>query len=180
MQRTERQRRAENPDAKSGRVLVRILVPMLTIGAIVAALLFAMLQVRNTIVCSEHLRTIYRALELYEMERGALPNLAYFPDEPTEDNDSLRVVLEPYGLSSDRCICPAAHPIQINEGLTYLWNPALNSQRIPREGEPVWMVVDMNALSGDVPAPHLGRYNALFSDGTVKRIHDPRSELPGL
>lgn len=180
MERTESQLIAARANPRSGRILVRMLMPMLVIGAIVGALLYVMLQIRSTLVCAENLRTIYRALELYEMERGILPNLAYYPDQPTEDNDSLRVVLEPYGLSPDRCICPSAHQIQRNEGLTYLWNTALNNRRIPRDGEPVWMAVDMNVLSRDLPAPHLTRYNVLFSDGAVKQIRNPRDELPGL
>lgn len=174
----------EKPDSransKSGRIFIRILFLMLVIGGIVGALLFTMTQIRHTVACADNLKSIYRALELYEMERGVLPTLAYYPDHPLEDSDSLRVVLEPYGLTGARCLCPHARSVQRDEGLTYLWNVSLNGQRIPRDKEPVWMLVDMNALSDDVPAPHLGRYNALFTDGTVKRIRDPQRELPGL
>lgn len=170
---------AERTDPRAGRVVVRILLLMLLIGALVGSLLFVMTQIQNSIICTDNLKTIYQALELYEMERGVLPTLAYFPDHATDDGDSLRVVLEPYGLNATQCICPNTHPLQKAEGLTYLWNVELNGQRLPRK-EPVWMLVDMSALSDEVPSSHLGRYNALFSDGSIKRISDPYSALPGL
>jgi prepilin-type processing-associated H-X9-DG protein len=169
-----------DPSSRAGHVIVRILGLLLVIAAVVGALFYVLGQVRRTATCADQLKSIYRALELYEMERGVLPSLAFYPDHALEDLDSLRVVLEPYGVSGARCICPSARPVQRAEGLTYLWNVSLNGQRMPRESEAVWMLVDMNALSDDVPSPHLGRYNALFSDGSVRRIRDPRRELPGL
>ncbi len=164
----------------AGYVLIRILLLILVIGALMGALSFIVLEIRGSIACASNLETIYRALSLYEVERGALPALAFYPDDPMNDNDSLAVALETYGLTRTQCICPAAREIQRNEGQTYLWNTALNGQRIPHDKEPVWMLVDMNALSDEVPASHLGRYNALFSDGKVRRIRDPRRELPNL
>ncbi len=165
---------------RDGRIWFRVL--LITAGAaiVVMSLLYLLTQMRRATQCAAQLQSIYRALELYEMDRGTLPTLAYFPDLPMEDADSLRVALEPYGLAPDRCICPQSKPIQRAEGLTYLWNVQLNGQRLPRGADAVWMLVDMNALSDDVPAPHLGRYNALFSDGSVRRIRNPRRELPGL
>jgi hypothetical protein len=150
------------------------------LGVAMSILLYVLTQIRRTAQCEANLLSIYRALELYEMERGTLPGLAYFPDLPMEDADSLRVVLEPYGLSPDRCLCPQSKPIQRAEGLTYIWNVQLNGQRIPRGTNAVWMLVDMEVLSDDVPAPHLGRYNVLYSDGVVRRVREPKRELPGL
>lgn len=137
-------------------------------------------EARKAARCADQLRAIYRALEMYEMERGSLPQLAYYPDSPLEDPDSLRTVLEAYGLDPEYCVCPASRRIQRAEGLTYLWNVKLNGLRIPRGGQPVWMLVDMEALGGGVPAPHFGGYNVLFSDGSVRRLREPRRDLPGL
>lgn len=163
-----------------GGIWVRVCFIAAAAALVIMGLLYILTQMRRAAQCSAHLQSIYRALELYEMDRGTLPTLAYFPDQPLEDTDSLRVVLEPYGLVPDRCICPQSRPIQRAEGLTYLWNVQLNGQRLPRGADAVWMLVDMNALSADVPAPHFGRYHALFSDGSVRRIRDPFRELPGL
>ena len=49
-----------------------------------------------------------------------------------------------------------------------------------RNGPPVWMLVEMTAVSSDLPAPHLGQCNVLFTDGSIRRIRDPLKELPGL
>ncbi len=165
---------------RAGRVWTQILLLLATLTLLVLALLHLLVQMRRTAGCADNLKSIYRALELHEMERGVLPTLAYFPDHPIEDSDSLRVVLEPYGIAAHRCICPQARTVQREEGLTYIWNVSLNGQRIPRGDEKTWMLVDMNALTEDVPAPHLGRYNVLYSDGTVQRLRKPLEALPGL
>lgn len=165
---------------REGRVWTHILLLIGALALVVMLLMHVLVQMRRTAGCADNLKSIFRALELYEMERGVLPTLAYFPDHPMEDSDSLRVVLEPYGLAAHRCVCPQARDVQRNEGLTYIWNASLNGQRIPKGADRTWMLVDMNALTGDVPAPHMGRYNALMSDGTVERISDPLKELPGL
>ncbi|HMP74820.1 MAG TPA: hypothetical protein PKE12_00850 [Kiritimatiellia bacterium] len=165
---------------QSGGIWIRILFLSACLGLVVWGLLHILVQVRRTAACAENLQSIYRALELYELERGVLPTLAYFPDQPMEDADSLRTVLEPYGLNGQRCLCPASHRFIQSEGLTYIWNVGLNGQRMPRGEETTWMLVDISALTDDVPAPHLWRYNVLYSDGTVKRARSPLRELQGL
>ena len=64
--------------------------------------------------------------------------------------------------------------------MTYVWNVRLNARKIPKGQAREWMLVDIQVLSEDVPAPHLGRYHVLYSDGVVERIQDPRQQLPGL
>ena len=164
----------------SGKVVFKLLLVMAPC-ALVLAIIFAVLhELRLSFECQSNLRTLYHALELYEMERGALPKLAFFPDIPQEDTDSLRVVLESFGSGGSACICPAA-PATLQElGLTYVWNVRLNGRKIPRGAAREWMLVDIQALSSDVPAPHLRRYHVLYSDGTVERIRGPVQELPGL
>jgi hypothetical protein len=41
------------------------------------------------------------------------------------------------------------------------------------------MIVELNALSDAVPAPHFGAYNILNTDGSVKRSKQPPAELRG-
>lgn len=167
-------------DRQAGWIWFRVLALAASVAVLSALLLAVLERVRHARECADNLRSVYRALEVYEIERGTLPSLAYFPDHPMEDSDSLRVVLEPYGLAPEKCVCPASHPVQRAEGLTYLWNVRLNGKRIPRGAQATWMLVDMNALSSDVPAPHWGGYHVLYSDGTVRRIRNPQRELPGL
>lgn len=164
----------------SGKVLFKLLLVMAPC-ALLLAIIFAVLhELRHSFECQSNLRTLYHALELYEMERGALPKLAFFPDIPQEDTDSLRVVLESFGAGGSACVCPSA-PENLRElGLTYVWNVRLNARKIPKGQAREWMLVDIQALSGDVPAPHLKRYHVLYSDGSVERIRNPLQELPGL
>lgn len=159
------------------------LAKMLALLALAAAAIFLLYdtlnRARRAKACEENLRKIFRAIELHEMDRGVLPSLAYYPDEPRENTESLRVALENYGVDADACVCPAMPATLRDTGLTYIWNPALNGQKLPA-GAPVWMVVDMTALSADLPPPHRGGYHVLYSDGSVKRISDPLRQLRGL
>lgn len=165
--------------ATAAHLLTKLAVLLAVAAAVILSLYAILNRVRASFDCEANLKAIYGALELYEQERGSLPRLAYFPDDPMEDEDSLRVVLEPYGAVGRICVCPAAPRVQASLGLTYVWNVRLNGRKMPRD-EKEWVLVEMNALSTDVPAPHLGRYNVLYSDGSVERIKTPLKELPGL
>jgi len=154
---------------------------LLAVGvAIVGLFLLLSQNSRDRKDCEANLKRIYRSLELYEVDRGSLPSLAYFPADPINDPDSLLVALESYGADSRSCVCPALHPVLRDMGLTYIWNSALNGRRIPREGKPVWLLVEMTAINEELPTPHLGHYNVLYSDGSVKRVRRPLRELQGL
>jgi hypothetical protein len=165
---------------KAGQVLAKIAFIVVGLGLALGAIYYVLSQIRLTLACTDNLKVVYRALELYEMERGTLPKLAFYPDNPIEDGDSLRVVLEAYGAGGSVCICPQAPHSQSELGLTYVWNVRLNGRKIPPVEERDWMLVEMGAVSTDVPAPHLGRYNVLYTDGTVEHISDPLTHLRGL
>lgn len=164
----------------SGQVLIKLVLMVAPCAVALGAIYIVLQELRYSFECQAHLRALYHALELYEMERGALPKLAYFPDVPQEDTDSLRVVLESFGAGGSACLCPAAPPNLRELGLTYVWNVRLNGRKIPRGQAREWMLVDIQALSTDVPPPHLGKYHVLYSDGTVERITQPAAQLPGL
>ena len=166
--------------ARSGRIVGKLIV-LLGLVAIVCGLLWYLsAQTRRQQECADGLRKIYRALEQYEVERGTLPTLAYFPDDPQGDTDSLRVVLENYGADTSACVCPSVHPVLRDLHLTYIWNIALNGSRLVKSDQPRWMLVEMTAISSDLPAPHFSRYNVLYTDGSVKQSSAPLNELPGL
>ncbi len=154
---------------------------MLTVAVfiLVGAIYYVLIQVSKTVQCSDQLIRIYQALELFEMDRGSLPHLAFYPDEPMTDPDSIRVVLEEYGVDPHAWVCPASHPLITNLGLSYIWNTRLNGANLRGFDERQWMLIEVNALSDDVPAPHLGYYNVLYSDGKVERISDPAESLKG-
>lgn len=160
-------------------VLFKLLLVLVPCAMALAGIYVVLQELRHSLDCQTNLRALYHALELYEMERGALPKLAFFPDVPQEDTDSLRVVLESFGAGGSACVCPSAPTALKDLGLTYVWNVRLNGRKIPRGASREWMLMDIQALSEDVPSPHLGRYHVLYSDGTVDRVRDPREEVPG-
>lgn len=162
---------------RRGLTLVEMLVALILLGAVVSVIgFFSRQQVRRN-HCAKNLQAVYAALEMYEVERGSLPRLAFYPDDPKQDADSILVVLRPYRAGTDVYACPSAPPSLRNAGLTYVWNVRLNGKKLRGPGAPVWMLVEMNALSDTLPAPHLGRYNILYTDGRVAASKEPP---PGL
>ena len=166
--------------SRSGHVLTKVLVLIVVLLAAVSVIYFVLYQASLQKECAGNLLRLYRAIELYEVDRGTLPRLAFFPDDPNQDVDSIRDALEAYGADGSACVCPTAPDSQIELGLTYVWNVRLNHRKMPRDGEPEWMLVEISALSVDVPAPHLGQYNVLYTDGKVRRVKYPLQELRGL
>lgn len=165
---------------REGKILAKLLVLLAMVAAVSGLLFYLSMKTKQKQECADGLRKIYRALEQYEVERGTLPTLAYFPDDPHGDVDSLRTVLENNGMETRSCVCPAVHPVLRELGLTYVWNIALNGTRMTRSGTPKWMLVEMTAISSDLPAPHFRRYNVLYTDGSVKQSTAPLNELTGL
>jgi len=165
---------------RSGHVIFKLFLLTVAIAAIIGGIYFALMQISMTVRCADQLTRIYQALELYEMDRGTLPRLAFYPDEPMTDPDSIRVVLEEYGVDPGVWVCPAAHAKVANQGLTYVWNTQLNGSNLRSFEERQWVLVEINALSTDIPAPHIGYCNVLYTDGKVERVRDPMNTLRGL
>ncbi len=127
--------------------------------------------------CRRNLENIYSALELYEAEHGTLPRLAFFPDDATHDRDSLLVALRAYEPDANVFICPAIRRYYPAGTLTYIWNIKLNGKKIHAADSPAWMLVEINALSDNVPLPHFTGYNILYTDGRVRASHKPPMDL---
>ena len=123
--------------------------------------------------CEANLTQIYKAVELYSLEHDTLPTLAFYPESPQRGPDSLIHVLRGYGLNPEHALCPASpDPVQWN-GLSYVWNPSLNGKRFADLPDPIWMVVDIQAVSEEVPPPHFGSYLVLYSDGSILETQEP-------
>jgi hypothetical protein len=171
----------------AGRVLVKLVV-LVSLSACAMAGIYGVLErARQAARCAENLRKIYRALEAYEANNNRLPSLAIFPDAPMKTPDgsrefaqALREAIRLSALEDGDFICPAAPEALAALGLTYVWNVRLNGRRLPGKAERDWMLIDMCALSTNVPAPHLGRYNVLYTDGTVERVGTPPPDLERL
>jgi prepilin-type processing-associated H-X9-DG protein len=160
-----------------GFTLIEWLFLLAVLLAVAASALHAVHRRAEGRHCEANLRRLYSALELYEIDRGSLPRLALFPDEPKQDADSLLVALRPFGADAEVCVCPALPAGHRAIGLTYLWNVQLNGRKLKGPGAPSWMLVEISALSDNIPPPHSGGYNILYTDGQVQRSKTPP---PGL
>lgn len=158
-------------------MLLELVVVVLLVAGLAAGIAYYVRQRVLQRRCAEHLHQVYSAIELYEIDRGTLPRLAFFPDEPKQDNDSMLVALRTYGTGEPVYVCPALPPRHRALGLTYVWNVQLNGKKLHGPGAPSWMLVEVSAVSRDVPAPHLGKYNVLYTDGSVQAL---RNAPPGL
>ena len=162
-----------------GFILIELLAVAAVLIGLAAGIYTFVHQNMLTKKCANNLRNIYMALENFEVDRGTLPRAAFYPDDPKQDNDSLLVALQPYRVQSDIYICPSAPTVQKDTGLTYVWNVQLNGRKLHGSGAPAWMIVELNALSDAVPAPHFGAYNILYADGSVQRSKLPPAGLRG-
>jgi len=156
-----------------GFSLIELLVVFVLLCCMALIGWFATRQVMMRKHCKRNLYAIYNALEMYEMDRGTLPRLAFFPDKPKTEKDSPLVALRPYSSSADIFICPAAPPYHRELGMTYVWNVELNGRKLHATGAPAWMMTEMSALSEALPPPHLGVYNVLYTDGHVRKSKTP-------
>jgi prepilin-type processing-associated H-X9-DG protein len=154
---------------RAGHTVVRVLMAALVIGLLSGLAGWILRQSKKAQQCERNMARIYLALEMYEIDRGTLPALAFFPNDPQHDSDSLPVALKKYGVSGEMCICPALPPVLRELGITYVWNTRMNGKKLHEPGVRDWMLVEVNALSDQIGPPHLGQYNVLYTDGRVER-----------
>ncbi len=146
-------------------VLALFGIPLLVIGAGGLWYLDGWLDARK---CERDLQAIYRAVEMHEINHGALPRIAFYADQPLEDERSMVRVLGNYGVPPEVFRCPCSHPVVRDTGLSYVWNVDVNGLHLLQIEDPVWMVAEVSALSGEVPRPFMGRVPVLFTDGRVE------------
>jgi hypothetical protein len=129
--------------------------------------------------CRDQMRRMYAVLGFYEVQNGLLPDLSFYPENPREDEDSLRVVLEAYGLNAEDCVCPKAQPRIKAEGLSYLWNVNLNDQVLSAGRQAEWLLTEIEVMSNQLKGPHFRQYHVMYTDGHVKRTDTVPHEIPG-
>lgn len=163
----------KDPTGKYNRIVRRFVLLAVVMFGVIGVLYLVLMSLGRSMQCGDRMLTVYRALQAYEAEHGALPNLAFFPDDPMADPDSIRVALNSYGMAPDVWVCPSAHPVVASAGLGLVWNTRLNGRTLSELVERDWMLAEIEIISGTIPSRHVGGYNVLFSDGTVERIRDP-------
>ncbi len=163
--------------AACGGGISTLILLVLVVLSLVAVVLAGIQSGRRSEQCLSNLQAIYNVFELYEVENGMLPTLAFYPDDPMGDDDSLRLFVEKQGLDGDCCICPSSPGVIRGAGLSYIWNVELNGNKLSCMDMPIWMLVEVHVLSDQVPAPHRRHYHLLYTDGTIERISKLPEEL---
>jgi hypothetical protein len=165
---------------RAGLAVARILV--FIAGIVLAGLvgIYILREYNLANQCRHNMEQIYMAVEMYEVNSGALPKLAFFPENSRESKDSIRFSLTQHGAPNDAFLCPSSPEVVKDFGLSYIWNVRLNGKSFLSIPEPTWMLVEINAISRSVPPPHLARYNILYTDGRVVPSFKPPPELKEL
>ncbi len=162
------------PDRHVAGMVRRSLLPFIALALFLAFAGYTVMRgEQRARQCTRQLQHIYLALELHEIDHGALPHMAFYPNDPRHSSDSMLVVLDPYALTGAIGLCPGDHDVVRAHGLSYIWNANLNGQTLQEQDPNTWLVAELSALSDEVPAPHLGRYLTLYADGRVVRSRKP-------
>ena len=164
---------------RAGLVLWPWLLILLMIISLFLVLHYANYNLAQANQCRAQMKRIYGALGFYEVQNGHLPDLSFYPDNSREDKDSIRVVLEAYGLNAADTICPKAQPLVRESGLSYLWNVNLNHQVLSASQQSEWLITEIEVMSNQIKGPHFGQYHVMYTDGHVKRTATVPHEIPG-
>ena len=156
-----------NFKSRCGFTLVELLLVTSILGAISPAAYIGIKNKAYEIQCTNNLKQIGLAIQMFEMEQGRFPDAKFFPENPNTDPRSIKVILRNYGTTDELFICPTAPQELKNLGLTYLWNDEINSSYSIANASQLWLMVDMTAAYEGVQS-HRDGYNILYSDFHVE------------
>jgi prepilin-type processing-associated H-X9-DG protein len=125
-------------------------------------------------VCKNNLHQIQSALTMFLTENNdRLPDGVFYPKEMSSDK-AIHNILNPY-IRGNVFVCPALPDELQKRGLTYLWNDIFSGKRINviQNADKEWLMVEMTAVSKDIPPPHAKGYTILYLDGHIDYLHQP-------
>jgi hypothetical protein len=155
------------------------LIAVLGMVLLCAVVIWALGMWRHQARCRTHLRQLYHLMQMYELQHGSLPELAFFPDRMTNEG-SLHAFIEAQDVDPDLAFCPALPHALRRNGQSYIWNDALNGSRLAQHDPPRWMLMEYSVVSDRISAPHAGAWHVLFTDGTVQRLCHSALEQRGI
>jgi prepilin-type processing-associated H-X9-DG protein len=130
--------------------------------------------------CQQQLRQIGMAVQMRTMSGEALPRAWFYPPDPPHParNQYHLAKVMSSDVAGQMFICPAAPQAVQKRGICYVYNDKLSGKFVDQLRNPAqtWLMMDVNAVSPDVPPAHNGGCNVLFADGHVKWY--PASQLP--
>ena len=160
---------------RSGFTVTELLVAVTIVTSVSSAAFVNVKDKAKQTECQNNLRQIGMALRMHEMTNGKLPKAAFFPEDTKKGKDSIRVILK--GYPAKLFMCPSAPEEISKKGLTFLWNDKCSGKPSHRIKNPkkTWLMIEVNAVSDKVPAPHPGGYNILYAD---MQTVEAEKELP--
>lgn len=155
--------------SKLGFTLTELLMVTSILGAVSPAAYIGVKNKAYEIQCTNNLKQIGAALQMFELEQGRLPNAKFFPENPNTDPTSIKVILGNYGMPDEIFICPTAPQKLRDLGLTYLWNDETSGRTLYSIQNPTrtWLMVDMTAAYEEAKS-HRDGYNVLYADFHVE------------
>lgn len=165
----------QNKEVNNRSIVIGISLLVVVLGVWVSTVALQNRRYWNQTV--DDLKQIYAGLERYENRTGSLPILSLYPSDPLTGEDSIRFVLARYLVDLDVFVSPVGRKEIQRMGLTYIWNPALNRQRLASFDTPQWVLTDIQALDHKVKKAHRFGYATLFSDGSVRKLTESPFQL---
>jgi len=162
---------------KFGYTLAELLLVTSIVGILPISVYLEAQKQAKTTSCMSNLRNIYMAVQMYEMDYGRLPDVAFYPKDARKDKRSILNVLRGYIDDRSVYLCPVAPDELKKRQITYIWNDLYNNKLLDkvRMKSVQWLMTEMTAVEPKIPPPHQGGYNVLFFDGHVATV---KEEIP--
>ena len=133
--------------------------------------------------CYNQLRQMFMAFQMRANNDEPLPQAWFYPPDPphpAREQYNLVNLLARDGVPKSLFICPSAPEEIKNRGICYLYNDKLSNRNLDSIDNPTatWIMMDVNAVSGDITPAHNGGCNVLYCDGHVKWMSV--QEIPNL
>lgn len=136
----------------------------------------------HQVECFNQLRQIYAAFQVMAAEDEPLPQAWFYPPDnhPYREQYNLVNIMTRNGVPKQFFICPSAAEEIKQRGMCYLYNDRLSNRNLDGVEDPAgtWLMMDVNAVTDQIPAAHYGGCNVLYCDGHVKWL--PSASIPKL